>query len=132
MDIYREALRATLARLKEVGTVDDLSDWCRRAGFKSSTVHEFLSGRTRSLTLEKIDALAVAAGVSVSVLLGEKPPILTKEDEGFISNIRAMSVEKKQRLLSMLRDAQMVEALPPPQEKPQMPQTNPSSLRQEI
>ncbi|MCM8735954.1 hypothetical protein M5E06_17620 [Azospirillum sp. A1-3] len=106
MDRYREALKSTLARLKASGQVDDLAEWCRRAGFKSSTVHEFLAGRTRSLTLEKIDALAVAAGIPVSVMLGETPAMLTEDDMRLVAALRHMDASKKQELAAWLVAAQ--------------------------
>lgn len=102
MDRYREALKLALARLVQSGEVKDLAGWCRRAGFGSSTIHEFLAGRTRSVTLEKLDALAVAAGVPVSTLIGETPAVLTTDDVRLVTALRKMDAKQKQELLDWL------------------------------
>lgn len=106
MDRYRNALKATLARLKASGQISDLAEWCRRAGFGSSTVHEFLAGRTRSLTLEKLDAMAVAAGIPLSAMLGETPAMLTEDDMRLVNALRQMDAAKKQELAAWLVAAQ--------------------------
>jgi transcriptional regulator with XRE-family HTH domain len=102
MDTYREALTAAIEKLVEAGRINDLSDWCRRAGFKSSTVHEFLSGRTRSLTLEKLDKLAAAAKIPISALIGETKMALNEEDVRFITALQRMSDDQKRQFLEWL------------------------------
>lgn len=102
MDMYREALTAAIEKLVEAGRINDLSDWCRRAGFKSSTVHEFLSGRTRSLTLEKLDKLAAAAKVPISALIGETKMALNDDDVRFITALKRMSDDQKRQFLEWL------------------------------
>ena len=102
MERYREALKQALSRLVQSGEVKDLASWCRRAGFGSSTVHEFLAGRTRSITLEKLDALASVAGVPVATLIGEAPAVLTSDDVRLVTALRKMDQKQKQELLDWL------------------------------
>jgi len=79
MDYYRGTLRAVLAQLIKTGRVKHLADWCRQAGFPDSTVHNFLSGRTHSLTINTVASLARAVDLPVSAILGELAPRSDKE-----------------------------------------------------
>ena len=48
--------------------------WAKAAGLRSSTLYNFLSGRSHSLTYDSLQRLAKAAGTSVDELLSGKPP----------------------------------------------------------
>lgn len=72
-DPVRCAIRSALSELVSRGSVSSLSDWCAQADLPESTLRMYLSGRTRSLTVDTCRALADAAGLPMAVLLGEAP-----------------------------------------------------------
>jgi transcriptional regulator with XRE-family HTH domain len=47
--------------------------WAKAAGLRSSTLYNFLSGTSQSLSTETLEKLAAAAGVTVDELLGNQP-----------------------------------------------------------
>jgi len=49
--------------------------WAKMAGVSSSLLSELFSGKTRSLTHEKLQALAGSVGVTVQDITGSSPPI---------------------------------------------------------
>lgn len=50
-----------------------------------STLRAFLGGRSRTMTLEKLDKLAKAAGVTLGELLGETGKIVTDDQSAFVA-----------------------------------------------
>lgn len=69
----RSAIRGVLDDLVKGGRFSSLSDWCSHAEMPESTVRMFLAGKTKSLTLQSAMALAKAADIPTSRLLGETP-----------------------------------------------------------
>lgn len=75
----QDTLRRVMKDLIDRGQIDNPTDWARRAGVAEGTVREFLSGRTRTLTLERYILLAKAVGLPVSALIGDDVPRDKKE-----------------------------------------------------
>lgn len=53
--------------------------WAKAAGLRSSTLYNFLSGRSHSLNYDSLQRLAKAAGATVDELLGAKPATPPKQ-----------------------------------------------------
>ena len=53
----------------------DLTNWCRMASKNESTLRSFMTGRTNSLRIDTIVALANAIGVKPSKLMGEEQEV---------------------------------------------------------
>lgn len=53
--------------------------WAQAAGLRSSTLYNFLAGRSHSLTSDSLQRLAKAAGATVDELLGGKPAAPPKQ-----------------------------------------------------
>lgn len=52
--------------------------WAQAAGLRSSTLYNFLAGRSHSLNTDSLQKLAKAAGTTVDELLGSKPAAPSK------------------------------------------------------
>jgi len=50
-----------------------VSPWCRKARVRESSLRGFLSGRSETVDLSTLQALAAAEGVGVAALIGEAP-----------------------------------------------------------
>lgn len=62
--------RAAFARFqKERGLKND--PWAKKAGIKEGTIRAFLKGKTRSMKMETLGKLAIAANATVQEMLGE-------------------------------------------------------------
>lgn len=60
--------------------------WARKAGVSEGALRNFLNGKSSSLSTRTLDALARAAGVSVSTLLGETGHCATAPIVGYLDH----------------------------------------------
>jgi phage repressor protein C with HTH and peptisase S24 domain len=94
-DVSRETRNAALAEIRDRGKSEPMGKredkrrqgirafmaahglkakpWAVEAGIAEGGLRDYLSGRTSSMTVEALDRLAVAAGTTVSELIGERP-----------------------------------------------------------
>lgn len=56
--------------------------WARSAGIAEGGFRDFMNSRTDSISIATYEALATAAGVSVSTLLGEQVPVVGRVGAG--------------------------------------------------
>ena len=73
----------------------------KEAGVAYATVHQLITGQTRSLRTETLQRLAAAAGVSVGFLLGEDDATDIKAE--VLAMYRTLSDEQQRMMLEMMR-----------------------------
>lgn len=66
-----EAVRAAMRRVADKFSSN--REWAAKAGIGEATLRKFLTGGSAKMELDKIVALARAAGLTVSQMIGEAP-----------------------------------------------------------
>jgi uncharacterized protein YjiS (DUF1127 family) len=99
----REAFLKVQEELEIAGKIDNLNDWCEKAGLRWSTVGDFLSGRTRVPSDRTYNRLAAAVGISVAKLKGEPEAVtLTDLQRRFLAALEKLSDEQRRAELRAL------------------------------
>ncbi|GEM_PF-5709513 len=77
----KAALRAYIDSRKAEDPSFSATEWSRRAGVSEGTLRNFLTNPDSTITLDKLDMLAAAENVPLSLILGEGQMFSDKEME---------------------------------------------------